>query len=167
MDGVMLGRLARDDPFFFACIDSQARAVHQLLMVTRTACEHSAAALLAALSSVQVFGDADRFAGMSPLEARLHVLEEYAEYCLEEQLDGPETSREMLLIPTNNVFLNRPEKDAFATLLRSTPVHSRPKRFGDELLSAVERMRKLSGSTANLSKLRRLGRSSSGVARSK
>ena len=114
MDGVMIGRLARDDPFFFARVDAQ------------------------------IFGDVDAFAGLSPLEARLRVLERYAEYCAREQRDRPQTAREMLLIPTNHVLEGVREKATLAALLRGTPPRSRPPLFGEELLLAVERVRTLS-----------------------
>jgi tRNA-dihydrouridine synthase A len=61
LDGVMLGRLARDDPWFFASVDSA------------------------------LFGERDAFEGLAPLEARLRVIEQYADYCEGEQKDGHET----------------------------------------------------------------------------
>ena len=148
VDGVMLGRLARDDPWFFSRVDSE------------------------------IFGDADAFAGVSPLEARLRIVEQcavaysnrperthdqgfqrssdepsrwaphrrrYAEYCAAEERGGHETSREMLLKPLNQLLDGLPEKQSFATLVR-TPRASRPPLFADELHFAVESLRNDSGS---------------------
>ena len=111
LDGAMLGRLARDNPWFFVQVDSA------------------------------IFGDEDVFAGLPPLEARLRVVEQYAEYCAEEERGGHEPSREMLLKPLNQLLEGLNEKEAFGTLLRRTPKEARPPLFADELLLAVDSLR--------------------------
>lgn len=110
LDGVMLGRKARDDPFFFSAVDPL------------------------------VFGDIDAFARMTTLQARCSVLRQYADYVLEEQSSGRERSREMLLKPTNQIFegCGSNVKKRWGHLMRSTPARDRPVLFGDEMLFALE-----------------------------
>jgi hypothetical protein len=113
LDGAMLGRAARDTPWTMAEVDGR------------------------------IFGDADVFAGLSPLEARLAVVEQYAAYCDEEMRSGRERSREMLLKPTNQIMEGLPgPKRRFAALLRSAPAALRPPLFGDELRAASETLRR-------------------------
>eukprot|EP00940_MAST-03C_sp_MAST-3C-sp2_P001420 g1420.t1 len=103
LDGVMLGRKIRDDPFFAASVDSL------------------------------LFGDSNRFDGMSPIEARVVVLDEYASYASEEQRADPETSREMLLKPLNRMLDGIPGKQRFANEIRS----NRSSDFGDDIRRAL------------------------------
>jgi tRNA-dihydrouridine synthase len=105
MDGVMLGRHARDSPWFFSRVDSE------------------------------IYGAVDPVArGLSPLDGRVRIVEHYAAYATEEQRSGRETSREMLLKPLNQIFDGMPaHKVAFATSIRSTPKAKRPEWFGDEI----------------------------------
>jgi tRNA-dihydrouridine synthase len=141
MDGVMLGRIARDRPFLFSQIDSE------------------------------VFGDATdplqssntRSNGRGEWDGRLRLLEAYASYANEEQKSGRETSREMLLKPLNQVFDIESgyawERKEFATLIRSGRrtqgagdgklghlgrSKSQPRWFGDELLETVNQMLSMS-----------------------
>ena len=149
VDGVMLGRLARDDPWFFASVDSV------------------------------LFGDEDAFAGLPPLEARLRVIEQYADYCETEQVEqqpgeracagtrahvqarartrthpphtdatpraqvgGHEGSREMLLKPLNQLLHGLKEKALLGSLLRvRAPPDGRKRLFADELRDAVRVLR--------------------------
>lgn len=113
MDGVMMGRIARDNPFFFAAIDSV------------------------------VFGDQDAFAQLTPFEARVKVLEQYAEYCNQEQREV-EVSREMLLRPINQIFEGLPEKQTFASAIRNVPKARRAPLMGDEILEALSSIHKTS-----------------------
>ena len=129
VDGVMLGRMARDDPFFFAQVDTT------------------------------IFGDDDRFKGLSPLEARLRVLEAYADYCRDEQAAGHEHSREMLLKPTNQLLAGLPEKDTYGRLIRSTPKAERPRLFGDELKMAIAQLRSTRARKKAPSRAQQVGRS--------
>jgi tRNA-dihydrouridine synthase A len=140
MDGVMLGRIARDRPFLFSRIDSE------------------------------VFGDptdplqslrAGDNGGRGEWDGRLRLLEAYADYATEEQKSGREPSREMLLKPLNQIFDVESgyawARKEFATLIRSgrrshggddrklghhlgRSSLSQPRWFGDELLETVDQM---------------------------
>jgi len=104
MDGAMLGRLARDDPFFFSQIDPI------------------------------VFGMKDRFANLTPLGARIKVLQEYAEYVLQEEQQH-NVSKELLLRPMNKIFEGLPEKELFARLLRRK---DKSPLLGDRIFQALD-----------------------------
>ncbi|KAJ1458732.1 hypothetical protein M885DRAFT_512530 [Pelagophyceae sp. CCMP2097] len=114
-DGAMVGRLARDDPFFFAGVD------HRL------------------------FGDVDVSKGLGAFEARLLVLEAYASYCDKEQKEASKYSpvaREMLLKPTNQLFQGLPlAKQLYGAALRARPEGKRPEFFGDELRQVLDELR--------------------------
>jgi tRNA-dihydrouridine synthase A len=100
MDGVMIGRVARDDPWFFAAADAV------------------------------LYGEKDVWKGRSQLAARMDVLRAYAAYATQEQKEHG-VSREVLLIPTNQVFEGLPHaKRAFATSLRHhTHKHTHAHRY--------------------------------------
>merc|ERR1712129_521459 len=111
LDGAMFGRTARDEPWLFASVDSA------------------------------LVGDADEFSGVSAIEARLRVIERYADYCADEQSQGHERSRELLLKPLNQLFHGMQQKNAFARMVRVAPKQRRPPLFADELRGAVEALR--------------------------
>eukprot|EP01043_Picozoa_sp_COSAG02_P023118 COSAG02_NODE_1225_length_13785_cov_12.911588_2_plen_509_part_00 len=141
MDGVMLGRIARDCPFLFSRIDSEVFGDPTDPLQT---------------SGVLSNGDDG---GRGKWDGRLRLLEAYASYANEEQKSGRETSREMLLKPLNQLFDIESgyawERKQFATLIRSRRClegggnrelarldrcKSQPRWFGDEILETVNQM---------------------------
>jgi tRNA-dihydrouridine synthase A len=107
VDGVMLGRVARDNPFFFAAADAV------------------------------VFGEPDANKGRSLLAARVDVLRAYAEYATWEQQERGVSREVLLIPTNQILEGLSHAKRAFATSLRGTPRNARPDRFGDEILNAL------------------------------
>ena len=113
----MIGREARDNPFFFANADE----------------------VVFGMSRGEIPGANKKpQPPLSPLEDRVKVLRAYADYAMREQAEFG-TSRETLLIPTNQLFHGlKGAKQTFAHSIRSTPKHKRPRLLGQELLAAAD-----------------------------
>jgi hypothetical protein len=119
----MLGRVARDDPWFFTQIDSA------------------------------IYGDDDVLSDLSPLAARISILRQYADYCTRQEVLDRSLSHALLLRPMNQIFRGmEQEKILFGNLLRestavhdtdlqnSTPRSSQTYMFGEKVHTVLDRL---------------------------